>query len=163
MRQHFGDLAEDFVADLVAMCVVELLEEVDVHQDQGARRALALPFAESAFEFVVEGAAIRQAGQRIGAGLGFVGFDFDGLGGKLFLGLLEPLLQLGVRGDHLIHRAEHGRVGAVGFAVDAGQVGGDRLHLGGVVADVAGDVFGQIGDAAGGHGGPLGSAFRIFG
>ena len=61
--QHFGDLAEHFVADLVAVRVVEFLEEVDVHQNQSARRAFALPFAESALELVVEGAAIRQSGQ----------------------------------------------------------------------------------------------------
>ena len=65
-------------------------------------------------------------------------------------------------------RREHGRVGAARFAIDPGQVGGDRLHLGGVVADVAGDVFGQVGHAAGGHGGPLGRAlgcirFRLGG
>ena len=89
-------------------------------------------------------------------------FDFDGLRGKLFLGLLEPLLQLRVGRDHLIHRGENGPLGADGFAIDAGQVGRDRLHLGGVVADVAGHVLGQIGDAAGGHGGPLGGAFWIF-
>ena len=101
-----------------------------------------------------------KAGERIGAGFGLVCLDFGGLRGELLFGLFEPLLQLGVGGEHLIHRGEHGRVGAVGFAIDAGQVGGDRLHLGGVVADVAGDVLGQVGDAAGGHGGPLGRAFR---
>ena len=45
------------------------------------------------------------------------------------------------------------------FAVDAGQVGGDRLHLGRVVADVAGDILRQVGHAAGGHGGSFGRAF----
>ena len=58
--QHFGHLAEHFVADLVAVRVVELLEEVDVQEHESAGRALALPFAEPAFELVVEGAAIRQ-------------------------------------------------------------------------------------------------------
>ena len=87
----------------MAVRIVEFLEEVDVQQHQRAGHAFALPFAEPAFELVVECTAIRQAGERIGAGFGLVGFDFGGLRGELLFGLLEPLLQLGVGGEHLVH------------------------------------------------------------
>ena len=87
-------LPQHFVARLVAVRVVEFLEEVDVQEHQRAIGAFALPFAEAAFQLVVERAAIRQAGERIGPGLGFVGANFRRLSGELLFGLLEPLLQL---------------------------------------------------------------------
>ena len=102
--EHFGNLAKHFVADLVAVRVVEFLEEVDVEQYERTGRALALPFAEAAFQFVVECTAIVQAGQRIGAGLGFMRFNFDCLHRQLLFGLLQALLQFGIGGEHLIHR-----------------------------------------------------------
>jgi hypothetical protein len=131
--------------------VVELLEEVDIQHDQRDGRVLARPFIESATKLVVEGPAVRKAGERVGAGFGFVGFDFGGLVGELFLGGLEPVLQFGVGGQDLVHGREHGGVSVVGVAIDAGQVGRNGLHLGGMVADVGGHTGGQFGDLGGGR------------
>ena len=64
-----SDLAQALVADLMTIVVVEGLEEVDVQQQQGEGPAVALHLLPVIFQSEIEGAAVADAGQRVGAGL----------------------------------------------------------------------------------------------
>ena len=68
LAQQRGDLLEDRVADVVAGAVVDLLEVVEVACEHAHRRAAAARAAELEVEQLAEAAAVRQPGERIGAG-----------------------------------------------------------------------------------------------
>ena len=60
-----GHLPEQFVACLVAQCVVEILEVVEVHHQQGTAEAAGLAVGKTALQPVGHQAAIGQASERI--------------------------------------------------------------------------------------------------
>ena len=61
-----GELLQHLVADVMAMGVVDLLEEVDVHDDKGQRAAVLLGVAHQRVEMAAHVAAIVQAGELVG-------------------------------------------------------------------------------------------------
>jgi len=67
--QHAADLAQHLVTGLVAAGVVDELELVQVHEEQGALAPHGARLAEQGFQPALELAPVHQAGERIVAGL----------------------------------------------------------------------------------------------
>ena len=124
-RQHAPDPAQDLVARLMTVRVVEPLEAVDVDNQQRERRPLTLPGGVAAGQLFVERPAVAHAGQRVGAGLGHVDFDPLGVVVELGLGLGQLRLQLLVGVEHLRGRGqERGPQGILRTPTRTPQAGG---------------------------------------
>jgi len=61
-----GEFLQHLIADIMAVGVVDLLEEVDVHDDIGQRAAVLLGAAEQGVQVPAHIAAIVQAGELVG-------------------------------------------------------------------------------------------------
>ena len=64
--ERIGDAHEAAVAFLMAVAVVELLEEIDVDEDGHETAAEQLPVVPVIAQLLVNGAPVFQPGQRIG-------------------------------------------------------------------------------------------------
>ena len=69
IAQHLGDMDQDVVAHFVAELVVDRLERVHIDKHQSAGRVFGVQAVNVALHLLEEGAAVEQAGQRIGASL----------------------------------------------------------------------------------------------
>src|SRR6185312_2636509 len=67
--QQDGGEPQRLIPRLVTELVVQQLEMIEVDEHQGAREALALQPFDVAVQFLEEGAAIEQSGERVSAGL----------------------------------------------------------------------------------------------
>ena len=136
-RRH---AAQNFVAHLMAMGVVEPFEVVDVAEDDGVRLPLPFELGVPPRQLVVERPPIRQAGQGVGAGFDGVGFDESGLRLNFFFGVFQLSFHLLVGRQQFGHGGDDGRR----FAAVAGrQLLVDFLHAAAVLADVRGDLHRQ--------------------
>lgn len=70
---------------------------IDIHQAQCERLALALPMRIKFIERLIEGAAIGQAGQSIGAGFGEVVGNLMRLRFQTLLSRVESILEVAGR------------------------------------------------------------------
>ena len=68
LGEHAAELANHLVARLVAVQIVDPLEEVDVEHHARQRRVIALRPPPFATQVVEQGAAVRQSGDRVGVG-----------------------------------------------------------------------------------------------
>ena len=125
----------------MAVGVVEVLEVIDVeHHDRGRSTALGhrlVGFVHG----LVEGAAIGQRGQGVGAGFRGVTDQLLRLGLQLGFGGLQLLLHPLVGLDELVHRLDHGGRLLVLRRV---EFVGDAAHERLVLVDVGCDVVGQF-------------------
>jgi hypothetical protein len=63
------DLLEDAIAGLVAAGVVDVLEAVEVHEEHGEGTTLPAGHRDRVVDGLLEGVAVREAGERVGHGL----------------------------------------------------------------------------------------------
>ena len=125
LLHQLGKGLEGFVATEVTIGVVDLLEEVQIHQDHAQRIAFASGAGELADQGFVQIAAVVEAGERVA----------DRLFAQLFLQRRDFLVffaQFGMRlgerdfhllalGDVLGHHGELAALGAVGIGVEPAQ------------------------------------------
>ena len=125
----------------MAVLVVEPLEVVDVAQHHGKRFAVAAELRTTMSHFVVKRAAVGQARQGIGAGLGGVRLHQPRLLLQFHLGGVELLLHLLIGFNQLGHGGNH----RLGFTtLDGAQLLVDLLHPAAMRAHVGGNVRGQL-------------------
>ena len=133
--------AKHFVARLMPVRVVELLEMVDVAEDQRERPAAALELVEAGGDLVVEGPAIRQAGEDVGAGFGGLHFHEP----RLFVELVLHGTELRLHRLVGLDQPRDGRDHALGFVGRAdGQFLVDLFDPAAVLPDVGRHVAGQV-------------------
>ncbi len=133
--------AEHFVAGLVAVGVVESLEVVDVAKDQREWPAAPLEFVEVCRHFVVEGPAVRQAGQNVRTGLSGFQIHEPGLFIELNFHGAELRLHRLVGRDQLLNGRDHAL--RLGNPV-RGQFLIDLFNPAAVLADVGRHMAGQV-------------------
>ena len=90
--QHAARAAEDFVTRLVPVGIVEPFEFVQVDHGQRERLARSAEFGHATGDIRLEGAAVADQGEGVGAGLGSGRFDQADLLAELVLGLVETAL-----------------------------------------------------------------------
>ena len=63
--QSHGDIDQHFVADAVAAQIVDALERVEIEEEDRMRTMTVRRYGQGIFQFLVEAAAVRQAGERV--------------------------------------------------------------------------------------------------
>lgn len=96
MAERSGNCTKYCVARKVAKLVVKLLEEIDIEQGDKERFLMLAPRAHSAIEFVIDDAAVRQAGEAVGAGLGHEISDIFRMLMQTRLDIVKALFEFGI-------------------------------------------------------------------
>ena len=133
--------AQHFVAGLMSVGIVELLEMIDVPQDQREGPVAAAEFVQAGCDLVVEGPPVRQTGQGVGAGFGSLHLHEP----RLFMELVLHGAELRLHCLIGLDQPRDGRDHALGFLVRAdGQFLVDRFDPVAVLADIDRHVTGQV-------------------